>query len=320
MRCQSAVAVLAAALLLGASQVAAADPAGVPAGSGPPQSDHGQAAVYARRHPDAVPAGVNDFGCKPAAGRRFPVVLAHGTDSNAYSDWAGIAPLLVRAGYCVFAPNYGGLPGATTFGLDDMFVGARQIAAFVDRVLHATGARQVDLVGFSQGATVTRLFVNRLGGAPKVRKWVGLASPSYGGTFYGVVPLVQAIPGLTSVATGALPAALVQQMQGSEFLAALNAGGDTVAGPDYTTIGSRVDEVIQPYTNIALRSPGARNVLLQELCPADLTGHFHLPYDPFVQQLLLHTLAGADTPRPQCRPVPMGTGIPSVIWSAHFAG
>lgn len=111
--------------------------------------------------------------------------------------------------------------------------------------------------------------------------------------------------------------AAVQQAQGSPFMRELNAGGDTVPGVRYTTVGSRVDEMIQPYTNIALTGPGARNIVLQDLCPIDLTGHFHMVYDPFVQQLLLTLLAPEQAPLPHCAYVPLGTGIGEVILGAH---
>jgi len=314
-----------AATVFGAVSPAQADPVGavdpipaeVPTAPGPAQVDHGQAAIYARNHPGSIPAGLNDFRCKPTAEHPYPVVLAHGTDSTAYSDWAGLAPHLVAGHYCAFALNYGGKPGATSFGDLDMHIGGQQLAAFVDRVLAATGASRVDLVGFSQGATVTRYYVNRLNGAPKVHQWIGLASPSYGGIFYGLVPVVQALPFLQPVVQALSSLSVVQQEQGSPFLDELNAGSDTVPGVEYTTIGSRVDEMIQPYTNVALRSPGARNILIQDLCPADLTGHFNMPYDRFAQQLVLNALDPTTPVTPDCAPVALGTGILSVIIAAH---
>lgn len=291
----------------------------VPTLPGPPQTDHGAAMRYANRHPGSVPAGVNDFDGVPSAAHPRPVILAHGSDSNAYSDWAGLAPLLVNAGYCVFALNYGGKPGGTNYGTEDMNIGARQLADFVDRVLAATGADKVDLVGFSQGATIMRYYINRLGGADKVDQWIGMASPTYGGVFYGLVPLVRAIPPLAALVRLVTSTAMIQQMQGSPFLTALNAGGDTVPGVRYTTIGTRVDEMIQPYTNVALRSPQARNIVIQDLCPTDLTGHFNMPYDRFTQQLVLDTLdpAAPGSGSPDCAPVALGTGILSVILAAH---
>ncbi|MFI5498608.1 esterase/lipase family protein [Nocardia asteroides] len=311
---------LAVTAMIGAAVTspAAAEPAGyrpavVPSATGPRQSDHLAAARYLDTHADSVPVGVNNFGCRPTADHPRPVVLVHGTDSSAYSDWAGIGPQLVDAGMCVFALNYGGAPGADTYGTEDMRVSFAQLAAFVDDVLAATGATKVDLVGFSQGANVSRFYVNKLGGAPKVGTWVGLASPSYGGVMYGLVPVGQAIPGMMDVYAKVTSTAAVQQAQGEPIMVELNAGGDTVPGVRYVTVGSRVDEMIQPFENIALHGAGAENLVLQDLCADDLTGHFHLVYDPFVQQLLLRVLDPVHAPAPVCQPVAFGTGIPQVI-------
>lgn len=313
----TAAVALAGSVLL-ASVESTAQPPGylppeVPTDPGPPQADHLGAVLYLKSHPNAVPRGANDFGCVPDAAHPQPVILAHGTDASAYTDWSVIAPQLVDQGYCVFALNYGGKPGAGTYGTEDIALSGYQIAQFVDDVRTATGAQKVDLVGFSQGANVTRYYIDKLGGAPKVDHWVGLASPTYGGVMYGLIPLAQQIPGALDLAAKATSLAAVQQAQGSPFMQELNAGGDTVPGVRYTTVGSRVDEVIQPFDNIALRGPGAENIVLQDRCPVDLTGHFHMVYDPYVSQLLLQILDPGHAPDPVCVPVPLGTGIPQVI-------
>ncbi|MBH0774893.1 esterase/lipase family protein [Nocardia bovistercoris] len=314
--------VAAGAVLFGSGATAGADVAGadveahrspaVPTEFAPPQPDHLAAAFYQKTHHEVTPSGTNDFGCVPDSAHPRPVVLAHGTDSTAYSDWSAIGPRLAEVGLCVFALNYGGAPGADTYGTEDLRTSARQIGEFVDTVLAVTGAEQVDLVGFSQGANVTRYYVNKLGGAPKVGTWVGLASPTYGGVMYGLVPIAQAIPGALDIFARVTSLAAVQQAQGSPTMVDLNAGGDTVPGPRYVTVGSRVDEMIQPFANIALRGPGAENITIQDLCPANLTGHFHMVYDPFVRELLVGALDPAASD-PVCEPVPLGTGIPEVV-------
>ncbi|MGW5382763.1 esterase/lipase family protein [Nocardia sp. NPDC003963] len=317
MRAVTVAVALAGSVLFGTVE-GTAQPAGylppvIPTDPAPPQPDHLGAVLYTKSHPNAVPRGVNDFGCVPDAAHPRPVILAHGTDASVYTDWSVIGPQLVDEGFCVFALNYGGVPGAGTYGTEDIVLSAYQVAQFVDGVRGATGAPQVDLVGFSQGANVTRYYTNKLGGAPKVHNWVGLASPTYGGVLYGLVPPAQQIPGALDLAAKAVSVAAVQQVQGSPFMLALNAGGDTVPGVRYTTVGSRVDEVIQPFENIALRGPGAVNIVLQDRCPVDLTGHFHMVYDPYVYQLLLQVLDPAHAPEPVCVPVALGTGIPEVI-------
>ncbi|MFC7450299.1 esterase/lipase family protein [Rhodococcus daqingensis] len=291
----------------------------VPENSGPAQSTHAAAAAYARTHPGTAPPGSNDFSCRPSAAHPRPVILAHGTDASAYSDWSALSPALESAGYCVFALNYGGRPGGDSFGTEDMRISGEQTADFVQRVRSATGAEKVDLVGFSQGATVTRYFVNRLGGAAVVDRWVGVASPSYGGVFYGLAPVVDGIPGGAGAIEAVLGQAVGQQIQGSPFLDALNRPSDTVPGVSYTTIGTRYDEMIQPSSNVALRGPGATNIEIQELCPEDRTGHMNMVYDPFTIGLVLRAL-DAGAPEPRCAPVALGTGMPEMMLESNFGG
>ncbi|WP_254699179.1 esterase/lipase family protein [Rhodococcus sp. SGAir0479] len=288
----------------------------VPQVPGPVQTRHAAALRYAEQHPDSAPAGANDFECRPGAAHPNPVVLVHGSDSDAYTDWAALSPLLSARGFCVFALNYGadGKPGKYARG--DMTRSAGELADFVDRIRAATDSGQVDVVGYSQGATVARYFVNRLGGDRLVGRWVGMASPTYGGNMYGLVPLLQALPHPDRIAEWLTSEAISQQMQGSDFLTALNAGGDTVPGPQYTTIGSRYDEMIQPYTNIALRGPGAVNLTVQDLCPENEGGHFNMVYDPFALGLALRTLDPA-APAPECAPVPLGAGILDMIIASN---
>ncbi|RVW03736.1 alpha/beta fold hydrolase [Rhodococcus spongiicola] len=279
-----------------------------PSSPGPVQIRHDEALRYAEQHPDSVPLGANDFDCRPGPRHPNPVVLAHGSDSDAYTDWAALSPMLAAQGFCVFVLNYGadGKPGK--YGRGDMASSAGEVADFVERVRASTGADRVDLIGYSQGATVTRYFVNRLGGADVVNRWVGMASPTYGGTMFGIVPLLQLLPYSDRIAEFLTSKAVSQHMRGSPFLTALNAGGDTVPGVQYTTIGSRYDEMIQPYTNIALRGPGAVNLVVQDLCAEDQGGHFSMVYDPFVLGLVVQVL-DPSAPSPACVPVPLGYGI-----------
>lgn len=254
-----------------------------------------------------APPGANLAGCQPTAEHPNPVILVHGSDSNAYLDWAGLAPRLQDRGICVFAMNYGHVEGKGN-AQTPIAQSSAELADVVGQVRAWTGAERVDLVGFSQGAAVTRHYVNLGGGAAQVDKWVGLASPTYGGTFYGVGALAAAIPGGNGSIGAMLGPALPELIVGSPFLAELNAGGDTRPGVDYTTITTKYDEMIQPYTNEFLTGPGARNLVIQDLCPANMIGHMNMPYDRFTQDLVIQAL-DPTAPAPQCEPVALGTGI-----------
>ncbi|MGZ8178347.1 esterase/lipase family protein [Williamsia sp. SKLECPSW1] len=312
----------AAACLLGASAApAAASPADrvmsvFPTASAPTLPTVTDVRRYAIDHPDARPPGSNDLSCRPASRHPRPVILLHGTDSSAFADFSDIAPLLARQGFCVFAVNYGGAPGATTFGTEDIRAGAPAVRAFVDRVRAATHADRVDIVGYSQGANVGRYVVDKLGAAPFVDRWIGLAPPSHGSTFYGLGMLTR-IPGVDRlVSPKPVNESMLQQVAGSEFLRELNSPAETVGTVRYVTIRTAVDEVIQPSTSGVLHGPRARDVVIQDRCPADLTGHFRMPYDAVAQNLLVEALGGTPVAG-ACRPVALGTGIADIILNAR---
>lgn len=300
---------------------AAATPAGrvvsvVPMGDAPAFTTISAVRRYAVDHPDARPAGTNDPACRPSTSHPRPVVLLHGTDSSAYADFSGLAPTLAAQGFCVYAINYGGAVGATTFGTQDIRVGALAVRSFVDRVRAWTRAARVDIVGYSQGATVARYVVDELGAAPVVDHWVGLAPPSHGSTFYGL-GLLTRIPGVPQlVSPKPVNPSMLQQVAGSDFLRELNTPTETVSGVRYLTIRTAVDEVIQPSSSGILHGPNARDVVIQERCPADMTGHFRMPYDAVAQNLVVEDLGGAALPG-ACRPVPLGEGIGDVILNAR---
>jgi triacylglycerol esterase/lipase EstA (alpha/beta hydrolase family) len=219
--------------------------------------------------------GANDWSCRPSAARPRPVVLMHGTFLN-MTEWQALAPRLSAAGYCVFALNYGceivnGTVCATGFMEDS----ALQLRDFVDRVLGATGAKQVDIVGHSQGGMLPRYYMKFLGGAAKVHQLVGLAPSNHGTTVDGLQILIAEVNGLTGACN-----ACQQQLVGSAFMTRLNAGGDTLPGVRYTVIETDLDEVVTPYQSAFLKGPAVTNILLQNTCLLDLTGHITISLDP----------------------------------------
>ncbi|WP_248959600.1 esterase/lipase family protein [Sphaerisporangium perillae] len=247
---------------------------------------------------ETSPQGANDWTCTPSAAHPRPLVLVHGTFENMAINWLKISPVLKRAGYCVYALNYGGTQDALIQGTADIARSAEQLSAFVDRVLAATHVPEVDLVGHSQGGMMPRYYLKFLGGAAKVRKLVGIVPSNHGTTLSGLVVLGNLL-GLTGPITDACPAC-GQQIAGSAFLANLNAGGDTVPGVEYAVITTRYDEVVTPYTSAYLSGPGVRNRLIQDACPFDLSAHVGVIVDPVVQRMVLDELDGAFSHRINC--------------------
>ncbi len=217
------------------------------------------------------PPGSNDFSCKPSALHPFPVILVPGTYESMFKNWAVMSPVLKNAGYCVFSLDYGAEDGVPASGpIEDS---ALHLGNFVNAVLGAMGAKQVDLVGHSQGGMMPRYYIKFLGGTTTVHSLVGIAPSNHGTTLMpnplSYVPGVSAggdgtpstvpIPGgptttamSGSVALGDLNAAAAEQSAGSAFLANLNAGGDIQGHVYYTTIATIAtthDEVVTPFAH-----------------------------------------------------------------------
>ena len=224
----------------------------------------------------APSSGWNNYSCKPSAAHPRPVVLVHGTFGNSVDNWLALALYLKKRGYCVFSLDYGQLPGVPLFhGLGPIDKSAEQLRSYVDKVLAATGAAEADLVGHSQGGLMPRYYLKFLGGAAKVNALVGLGPSNHGTTLNGLTNLLPYFPGVGDLLSKSTPS-LAEQTAGSAFLAKLNAGGDTVPGVDYTVIATKYDEVVTPYRSQFLDGPNVRNVVLQDLCAADLSEHVAL--------------------------------------------
>jgi triacylglycerol esterase/lipase EstA (alpha/beta hydrolase family) len=223
---------------------------------------------------DSAPtSGWNDFSCKPSAAHPRPVILVHGTLGNSVDNWLSLAPYLESRGYCVYSLDYGQLAGVPVFhGLGPIDASAQQLSAYVDRVLAATGAAKADLVGHSQGGMMPRYYLKFLGGAAKVNALVGIAPDNHGATLSGLTNLLPYFPGASDLIKATTPG-LADQVPGSDFLTKLNAGGDTVPGVHYTVIATKYDEVATPWQSQYLSGSDVHNVLLQDLCPVDLSEH-----------------------------------------------
>ncbi len=244
--------------------------------------------------------GANDWSCKPSAAHPRPVVLVHGTVENLGFNWAALSPMLKNAGYCVFALNYGenllSVFGRAN-GLNSVTSSAGEVSSFIDRVLNATGASKIDFVGHSQGGLIGTYWTKRLGGAAKVHNMVQLAPSNHGSTLSGLTHLgeVFGLLGIANLVLGVATPSLVDQQIGSAFQTALFVDGDVVAGPRYTVIASRNDEVVTPYTNAFLSGPNVTNILIQDQCPADTTGHVGMAFDRPALANVLNVL-GPNTP------------------------
>ncbi len=291
-------------------------PAGAAADKYPVPYTFLTSALLASPNADAEPPGANDWTCQPATAHPDPVVLVHGLAGNKNTNWQTFAPLLANNGYCVFALTYGVTPGAALplnqlGGFTTMEASARELAAFVNRVLATTHAHKVDILGHSEGTVVPDYYAKFLGGAAKIGKYVSLAPIWHGTNPAGLATLSQLakIYGLSPVVDGAFApyfASGPQLLAGSAFNAKLRSGGTpAVKGIAYTNIVTKYDELVVPYSSGI--QAGTRNITVQDQCGLDYSDHLEIAADPIAAADVLNAL---DPAHP--RPVPCELVLPFV--------
>lgn len=170
-------------------------------------------------------------------------------------------------------------------GTGDLREQARRLADLAARTRERTGATSVDLIGYSAGGVVARLFVRDEGGMSVVRRVLTLGSPHHGTD----------VAALAVDVAGGCPVACQQLAPGSDLLRHLDAGDETPDGPLWATVRTQVDQTVTPSESAQLA--GAVNVRVQDLCPESRTTHRQLPEDPVVLATLRSVL-GRQTPRP----------------------
>jgi triacylglycerol lipase len=168
------------------------------------------------------------------------------------------------------------LPGDGTGDLRDSADALDEAAA---EALDRTGAATVDVVGYSAGGVVARLWVAD-GNGDRTRRVVTLGAPHHGTS-------VADLAG--SLAPDRCTAGCRQLTTGSDLLARLNAGDETPEGPTWVSVWTVQDETVTPPDSSRLA--GAVNLTVQEVCAGVRVGHGELPRSPLVQEIVLAELA-----------------------------
>ena len=169
-------------------------------------------------------------------------------------------------------------------GTGDLELQASDLAQAVDAALEASGAPSVDLVGYSAGGVVVRIYVADLGGGSHVRRAVTLSSPHHGTDVAALA---------TSLGSTACPTACAQLAPDSDLLRRLNADGETPEGPAWVALWTEDDATVVPPDSGSL--DGALDVSLQSLCPGLHLAHPDVPRSPAVIALVTAVL-GPGTP------------------------
>ena len=213
-----------------------------------------------------------------------------------------------QVGPVLLVPGYGGATGALEVlasslreagrdarvvalpgdGRGDLRASADVLAAAADSAL-AAGAPSVDVVGYSAGGVVARLWASEHAG--DARRVVTLGSPHHG-TELAALGVV--------LAPGACPVACQQLAPGSDLLEDLNDGDETPDGPQWLSVWTVQDETVTPPDSARLE--GAVNVALQDVCPGLQVSHGALPTGPVVRALVLQALSTDDVAAPTACP------------------
>lgn len=244
--------------------------------------------------------GSNDWDCEPTTDRPRPVVLVHGTVGNQSTNWQTFSPALANEGYCVFALTYGlnaldpGLAGGTGARMEES---AEELRDFVDDVLASTGADAVDIIGHSQGSLMPNYYVKFLGGHEVVQNYIGL-TPLWNGTALADGLRLGDPLGLDSVELTPLCQACVQFARNSDFIAEMREGGVAVDGVNYLNLMTRYDQLVIPHTSGA--DPDMENVVVQDVCPTDLSDHLAIAASPTALDLALRHLDPTDERPVRC--------------------
>jgi len=159
----------------------------------------------------------------------------------------------------------------------DLSAQAAVVAAAATATLVRTGAASLDVVGYSAGGVVLRLWLKQVGRAARVRRVVTLGSPQHG----------TALAALGGLFAGQCPTACQQLSPTSDVLSRLNSadgGSEVPASPRFISLWTSHDEVVLPPRSAELT--GAINVQIQSVCSSSAVTHSQLPSDPLVAAMV----------------------------------
>ena len=163
-------------------------------------------------------------------------------------------------------------------GMDDIQVSSEHVV-YAIREVHRRSGRKVDIIGHSQGGTNPRWALRWWPDTrAMVDDYIGISPSAHGG---------RSVNQMCS-ADGCAPA-LWQQTYMSNFVRAMNSGGETFPGIDYTVVWTAYDEFLTPPETTTIA--GATNIKLQDICPGDTSEHVGIgTHDPVTYALAMDAL------------------------------
>lgn len=231
----------------------------------------------------------------------FAVVSIGAVVAVSTTGRSGTAPAAVNENYAgpvLLIPGYGGsrsgllqlaqrlqragrqaqvmtLPGD---GTGDLRTQARAVQSAAAALKAATKSESIDVIGYSAGGIVARLWAADDGGNKIARRILTLGSPHHG----------TELATLGALFPSACPIACQELAPGSSLLTTLDTA--SVAGsPSFVSVWSSTDDVVVPPASAVLA--GATNVSVQSICPSSRVSHSELPTDATVAGIVLAELA-----------------------------
>jgi pimeloyl-ACP methyl ester carboxylesterase len=205
-----------------------------------------------------------------------PVLLVPGYGGSA-SSLQGLATRLRGVGRDVTVVN---LPDR---GQGALTAQADAVGTAADSVLARTQAASVDVVGYSAGGVVARLWVTEGDGRDRVRRLVMLGSPLHGTD----------VARLGTLVSGTCPTACQQLAPDSAVLSRLDAE-PLPPGVLALSVWTTSDEVIQPPSSSVEEQVPSPS--LQSVCASSTVNHGGLPSDRVAQSMVLEALGTGPIP------------------------
>ncbi len=209
-------------------------------------------------------------------GAAGPVLLVPGYGGSAAS-LQSLATRLRQAGRDVTVVD---LPDRAQ---GDLTAQADALGTTVGVVLARTDARSVDVVGYSAGGVVARIWTTEGDGAGRVRRLVMLGSPLHGTD----------VARLGTLVSGTCPTACQQLAPDSPVLSRLD-GEPLPTGVLGLSLWTTSDDVVQPPTSSVEDDVPSPSV--QSVCAASQVNHGGLPNDRAVQAMVVEALGTGPIP------------------------
>ncbi|HEX4700962.1 MAG TPA: lipase [Pseudonocardiaceae bacterium] len=216
----------------------------------------------------------------PSQSQPGPVILVPGYGGSTGS----LSTLAARLRSAGRTTDIVSLPGD---GTGDLLAQVDVLDTAVNNALGG-GAPSVDVIGYSAGGLVTRLWVARDAGEHRARRVVTLGAPLHG---------TEVAAAGTALVPGACPLACQQLVPNSALLRSVDTQ-PLPAGIRWLSLWTENDQTVVPPESARLT--GAVNVPLQQICPGVQLSHSQLPADPLVDRIVLAALDGPALSTPSC--------------------